>query len=395
MSGTFLCALKNLGRKRSRTILTIFSIAIGVMSVTLIAAISAAGKNAVNAELDGLGIGAVTVSADQKISSAALNESKLRMIETLSGVDSATPIMVESSRAAMRGLVADTMIWGIGSGAEQVISLNSLYGDLFSALDIAGNARVCLIDSSVAEAFYHRENIVGKKVRLLLDGVFEEFEVIGIVESGGNILQGIMGDYLPSFVYIPFTSMRELSSKSGFDQIAVKVKREEEAEQVGEKILEVLKQNSPSGGVFRVQNIAQQKDRLNHLLDIVTVILSLIAGISLIVSGLGIMTIMLVSVSERTREIGIKKSIGASRKNILFEFIAEALLISLIGSAAGAGAGCFLAWLGCMAFHMELSVSPVFILTCIFISVVIGVAFSAYPAMSAARLNPVDALRTE
>ena len=124
-------------------------------------------------------------------------------------------------------------------------------------------------------------------------------------------------------------------------------------------------------------------------------ILSLIAAVSLVVSGLGIMTVMMVSVNERTREIGIKKSIGATKGMILVEFLAEAFTLSLIGSMAGVGLGVLFAWIGCKTFSITFHVAPGSIISSIVVAVIVGVLFGVYPATTAAKLRPVDALRTE
>lgn len=389
------CAIQNLGRKRARTILTVFSIAIGVMSVILIAAISEAGKNAINAELDNLGLGALSVSADKNEPQAVLTPELLKTIRAQEGVTEATPVLLEPSKASMRGMVANAAIWGVDAGTKQMIALKPQYGTLFSRRNIEKGEKVCLLDSGTAEAFYCRENIVGKKVRLWLHGQMEEFSVIGIVQSGGNVLQGMIGEYLPFFVYVPYTTLQRLSVKPNFDQIAIRVEPQEEIDNVRQKLQDTIERKTGLSNAFKVQNIAQQKDRLNHLLDIVTVILSLIAGISLIVSGLGIMTIMLVSVQERTREIGIKKAVGASRKIILAEFLIEALAISISGSAIGVVAGVWVAWLGCTVLKTVFSISWGFMALCVLISIVIGTAFGVYPSAMASRLSPVEALRSE
>ena len=134
---------------------------------------------------------------------------------------------------------------------------------------------------------------------------------------------------------------------------------------------------------------------MNNLLGIVTIVLSSIAAVSLVVAGLGIMTVMTVSVNERTREIGIKKSLGATRGTILLEFLIEAFTISLIGSMVGVGAGLFVVWFGCILLHIPVSVDPRLIAISIILTVGIGMIFGVYPATVAARMRPVDALRTD
>lgn len=389
------CALKNLRRKKFRTLLTIMSIAIGVASVVLISTIGDVGKSAINEELSNLGIGSLSISVDKQRTDIALSESDLSVIEQMGDVESAVPIMMEYSSLSMRGLVANTAIWGIDAGANQIISLNPSFGNLFSKGDIASGANICLVDENTALGFYGRENIVGKKLRLQIAGSYADFTVSGVVESGGNAMQSLIGDYLPMFVYVPYTTMQRLSGRSSFDQIAVKVQNSTEVETTAEHILRNLELQNGAKGAYSAENIAQQKDKLNNLMGIVTAILSAIAGISLVVAGLGIMTVMLVSVNERTREIGIKKSIGANRGVIMCEFLAEAFTISAIGGVSGAAVGLLVAALGCALVQIDLVINLPMIFFTIGFAIFSGMAFGAYPSWMASNLKPVDALRYE
>lgn len=389
------CAMRNLGRKKFRTFLTISSIAIGVASVVLISTIGDVGKNAINNELSSLGIGSLSISVDKQRSDIVLQEDDLKTIKTLAPVESAVPIMMEYSSLTMRGLVANAAVWGVDSGANQIISLTPIYGDLFTRSEIASGANICLVDENTAKAFYSRTNIVGKRLKLLLGGSYEEFIVSGVVESGGNAMQNLIGEYLPMFVYVPYTAMQRLSGRDGFDQIAVKVKSDIEVDTAANDILHSLEIANDAKGGYAAQNIAQQKEKLNNLMNIVTSILSIIAGISLVVAGLGIMTVMLVSVNERTREIGIKKSIGASRSVIMFEFLTETLSISILGSLTGALIGILIAALGCLVLHIQLIINIKMIFFSIGFAVLSGVIFGVYPSWVASNLRPVDALRYE
>ena len=160
-------------------------------------------------------------------------------------------------------------------------------------------------------------------------------------------------------------------------------------------ILSRLQRTTNNDGFFRTDNLSTQRDKLGNLLDIVSLVLTAISGISLIVSGLGIMTIMLVSVNERTREIGVKKAIGASRGRILFEFLAEAVIISLMGSLIGVAVGGGISWIGMQTFGMTVPIARTDFALLIAFSVLLGAIFGVYPAVKAAKLRPVDALRLE
>lgn len=390
---TLLMSFKNLGRKKNRSILTIMGIAIGVASVVLIASIGDIGKYTVNAELDSLGVGGVMVSGNKKTASTQLTETHLDAIRRSGAVDSAIPIVVDYTKSYMRGLMLDTVVWGIDYGANQVISLEPLYGRLITKNDVRARKKICVVDQNVARAYYRRDNIVGKVLTLQFAGGYEDFEIVGVVSSGGSLMQGLMGDLIPSFVYLPYSTMQELSRKSTYDQIAVKTRDGVDPDIAAAQLVSAANSASGINSGFKAENMQSQKKKLNNVLNIITAALSAIAGVSLVVAGLSIMTLMLASVGERTREIGIKKSIGANKNNILCEFLIEALTISVLGSILGAAIGILLIIIGCMPFGIPVRLNVWLILFSMFFSVVSGVIFGVYPALLASRLRPVDALR--
>ena len=178
---------------------------------------------------------------------------------------------------------------------------------------------------------YKRRNITGKTVELTVSGRTLEFDVIGVVSKSASDLGGLVSGYIPSFVYIPYTTLQGLTGTDLFDKIVVQFRDGADIERLGIKIAQhIMKQKNVYSGYY-MENLVSQKNRVNNVLGIVTVFVSAVAGISLVVGGLGIMTIMLVAVNERKREIGIKKAVGATHGKILAEFLFEALIISLIG----------------------------------------------------------------
>lgn len=189
--------------------------------------------------------------------------------------------------------------------------------------------------------------------------------------------------------------MQRAVGRNTIDQIAVKVKSDANLDTTGKAIVTNLSRNNGPSNGYISNNLNKQKDGLANVLDIVTLILSAVGAISLLVASLSIMTVMLVSVNERTREIGIKKSIGAKRSTILFEFLFEALLITFIGCTAGVFTGYLISFAGAAYFGINFSTRIDIMLLTVGFSMVIGVAFGIYPAAKASNLKPVDALRME
>ncbi len=388
-------SLKSMRRKKLRTSLTILGIAIGVLSVVIISMIGEVGKQAVNHELNSMGISGLSVRSNKDGEKKLLGTEELALVQADASVEQATPLITRVANLRVHGEESSGILWGVDYNAAEVVSLELLYGRLIHASDVKGKARVCLVDESFAKKHYFRSNIVGKKVSIQSDGVYTDFEVIGVVASGGNLLQGLMGDVVPTFLYAPYTTLGQLSHSPNFSQIIARLSEDADEAEASQSIIRTLTQSLGLEDSVTVDNLNQQKDRLNRVLDLVALILSVIGGISLVVAGLSIMTVMLVTVHERTREIGIKKSIGASRRTILLEFLIEALLLSLFGSLAGASVGLSLGALGCWLLQIPLAVNWQSVGFCLLFSMGIGAVFGVYPARKAAALRPVQALRQE
>lgn len=388
-------AFMNLGRKKVRTALTILGIAIGVASVVLIANISQCGTDVLSSELDSLGLSGLTISSAPDTPGVALNESDLSIIRNCDDVQQAAPVIVQNTDISARKINSKALVWGIDTKASEIISINLLFGRMFNNQDINTNANVCLVDEAFSKSAYARNNIIGKKVSILCGGVQEEFTVIGIIKTGTGLLQNIIGNYVPTFVYVPYTTIQSATGKEDFDQIAVKVKPGSNVDSIGQAIIKNLDRFNGTANGFISNNLAKQKDGLTSILGIITLILSAVGAISLLVASLSIMTVMLVSVNERTREIGIKKAIGAKRSSIMLEFLFEAVLISLIGCFCGIAAGYLISWAGASYYGITLSIRSDIMLLAVGFSILTGTVFGVYPAYKASKLKPVDALRQE
>ncbi|MFR1477605.1 MAG: ABC transporter permease [Hydrogeniiclostridium mannosilyticum] len=292
-------------------------------------------------------------------------------------------------------MATQALVWGIEPSAREIVSLKVLHGRMVNQQDIRSYSNVCLVDESFAKNAYGRNNIIGKKIQISCNGTLEEFEVIGIIKTGSGLLQNFMGNYIPTFIYVAYTTFQRSLGRESFDQIVVKVKEGSDLEEAGKQIVASLEQYNSVQNAFAANNLAKQRDDLSNMLEIITLILTAVGAISLLVASLSIMTVMLVSVNERTREIGIKKAIGASRSSIMVEFLFEAVLISLIGCLTGLLLGYAISASGATLMEITFPLNSKTILPSVVFSLVTGIVFGVYPAYKASKLAPVDALRME
>lgn len=378
-----------LGRKRLRTLLTISSIAIGTAMVVLVICIGGVGTQAIHNELESMGIDGLSVS-----SADGLTVSALASIRCLSAVRQAMPLSLQFAAAAVGNVEYSVVGCGIDSGADQVISLQLLHGRMLSSQDVAAQTSVCVVDEALAKEAFGRTNVVGQNLTLYYEDGTLETTVVGVSATGSSLLQNVTS-LIPYMVYVPYTTQQSVTGVYSFDQIAVRLREGQEATAAEAAILRALERTGEEYGDLNTEDLATQRARLDSMANILSLILTAIGGVSLLVSGFGILTVMLSSVNERTREIGIKKAIGATRVRIMAEFLAGAFLMSFCGALVGFLVGCGVIGVGCMLFGLS-PVFPIIRLLAVFaLTLVLGTAFGAYPAYQAASLRPVEALRYE
>ncbi len=389
MKELFRSAWISLTRSGLRTLMTACGIAVGTAMVVLISGIGSVGEKVVYRELESMGINGISVSASEGLTMPCLIS-----IRELSMVSQAMPLTLEFAGAELGGKELSTVACGIDAGADQVISLQLLHGRLLTQGDLVGEAEVCVIDAALSQEAFGRDNAVGRTLTLFFDDMSVDMTVVGVTATGSSLLQNVTS-LIPYMVYVPYTTMQSAAGSDTFDQIAVRVSADCSAAQAQRAIRKSLAHFGEEIGTLKTEDLSNQRARLERLVVVLSLGLTAIGGVSLLVSGCGIMTVMLSSVHERTREIGIKKAIGATRRRILAEFITGALLISTIGAGTGMLLGMIVMavagrLIGFVVEWSALSLMGVFALT-----LLLGVLFGAYPAYKAAGLKPVEALRQE
>lgn len=377
--------MKNIVLKIKMSFLTVCGIAVGVFAVVVISAVGDIGENLVDEKLKSMGMESIIVSSQN----GGLQENDVEQLKNMDFVENAMPLMSVTLKQIMPDdNETDRMLWGVDENADEVIELKVVSGRKINAGDLVSHSKVCMIDRDVAEETYGTADITGMKITLGFGNMSEEFEAVGVVDNGVSMLQSSLGGSIPSFVYIPYTTFSDISKRDGFDVIAVKAQANINTEKSIEKKL------SDNLRTVEVSNLLTQKKQLTSLMKVVSCSMTAVAGISVIISGISSMTAMMSAVNERTREIGIKKAIGARKTDIISEFLGESLLISVSGGVFGGGLGILTVIIGCILFDIDVYINPVSVLSVIIFSTVTGVIFGIVPALKASSLNPVVAIRS-
>ncbi len=385
--------LVNIFRSRTRSLLTMAGIAVGVFSVVLISTVGAVGTSEVSKTLVTMGVDTLLIQSAKNSVSVTLTDNDVSAVRGIDGVSDVMPLMASVTEAKMINRRLDCYVWGVDRSADKLISLEAKHGRLVNNSDTAARSKVCVIDEQFALASYGRSNVVGKTLSMFLGGKYHEFEIIGVAQSGLSSLQGMLTNIMPGFMYIPITTMQTLCGRTTYDKIAVKLTDMNSDTAIVSRVTDELNRKNGFTDGYTCNNLLSQKGQLDEILNIVTTALSMVAGISLVVSGISVMTTMMMSVGERTREIGIKKAIGAKSSDIWVEFLAESVILTLLGSAAGITFGLLASLVGCIVMAVPFTVNVGSLVVSAIAAAAIGAVFGAYPAAKAAKLHPAEALR--
>ena len=406
MNGTNLIkiALRALANNKLRGFLTMLGIIIGVASVITMLAIGQGSKRSIQAEISEMGSNMIMIhpGADMRggvrQEASAMETLKLEDLECITNETryiSAVSASVNSSGQAIYGANnAPTTIYGISPDYLEIRRYKVQDGEMFTEQDIQTAAKVCVIGKTVVDnLFSDGENPVGKVIR------FQKlpFRVVGVLESKGYNTMGMDQDDL---ILAPYTTIqKKVLAITHLQGITCSALKEEYTEQAIDEITEILRRNhklkDSDDDDFTIRSQQELSSMLTTTTDMMTVLLAAVAGISLLVGGIGIMNIMYVSVTERTREIGLRMSIGAKGIDILAQFLIESILISVTGGLIGVVLGVGSALVVNIVAHFPIYIQPWSVLLSFFVCTVTGIFFGWYPAKKAAQLDPIEAIRYE
>ena len=385
-----------------RSFLTTLGIIIGVAAVISLVSITGGAKNMIEGQLASLGANSLVVNSGKRTKSGKtvvtgnvkpLTGKDVDAIGDLEAVKYASAISNTTANLVSGNRNVFTAVIGTG---KDFIFINDWFperGTFFNELDVRETALVCVLGKTVKENLFGSQDPVGKSVRI---GKYT-YRVIGVMSPIGPTPSGKDQD---DIVLLPYTSVQKrLLGTRSLNRITIFVEPAYDLAYAQAEIEKTLRrQHGIKDGMeddFFVRTQQTQINTIKNVSRILTVLLGSIASISLVVGGIGIMNIMLVSVGERTREIGIRLAVGAKEKNILVQFLIESVLLSLIGGAVGTAAGILISKVASALTGWPTQISVLSILVAFLFSAFVGIVFGIYPAKKAAALNPIDALRYE
>ena len=392
LAEAFRVALVALRANRLRSVLTMLGVIIGVAAVVVLVAIGSGAKQEVESQVEGLGSNIIFVFPGSVEFGAAPSISRLQLedVEYLGRVIGNPEAIATTVSSGEQVSVGSTEVFSTIAGTNEnvpnVFTRPVARGEYLTATDVDTRRRVAVLGANVADQLFGDIEPLGRQITIA--GV--RFRVIGVFEEVGSAF-GVSRD---DEVHIPVTTAQQLFGVDRIDALAVKAPTIDDVEQVKDDVLSALEEKYPDEE-FSAVTQTQILGTLGEILGLLTLVLAAIAAISLLVGGVGVSNIMLVSVRERTREIGLRKALGARRRDITVQFLIEAVLLTTVGGVIGLLIGTGASLLADSLTPLPASIawwSPVLAFS---VSVAVGVFFGVFPARRAGRLEPVQALRTE
>lgn len=378
-------ALKSIANNKLRSGLTMLGLIIGIASVIVLVGIGTGASSDVTEQVQSLGTDIITVSitSDESFEYSDLSE----FLEIDNVVSTAPYKSVSGTVTRETTTASQASIMAIDDNYLTVTNTTLEEGRTISIIDIENKSKVCILGSDIATTLFSLVDPVGETIKI--DG--DKYTVIGLLEEQGSS----MGTNIDEMILIPVTTAKYLGEDTTISSMYIQVENENLIDTTINRIENYIRQTlGISSSYYSVSSQDSAIETMENVTSTLSLLLGGIASISLIVGGIGVMNVMLVSVTERTKEIGIRKSLGAKKMDILFQFLVEALVLSILGGIIGIIAGI---GIGNLAENFDFSFSPsgTIILLAFSSSAAIGLIFGIFPAYSAANLNPIEALRTE
>ena len=391
----FLSAYNSIIANKIRSFLTIIGIVIGIASVITISGLGEGSKKSVNDNLAKLGTNRINISTNYRSTITAkdrLNYDDEELLKAYDQIVNISPLRSLSTKYEFSDDYYTVTLNGVNEEADKIENLDMMYGTFLTESSLKSKNRVIVIDNVLAKKVFNKEDVVGEQIKLTIRGKEKVFNIIGVYENTSESNTKQSQNYSAT-AYTPITVIDLLLPNFYVSQYEATVKDINKIDEISDNVIKLLSIKHRNNNKYNVESVMERMESINSILSTLTIFISFVAGISLFVGGIGVMNIMLVSVTERTKEIGICKSIGASNNHIMFQFIIEAIILCSVGGILGIVGGYAASYI----IGGLVNVTPYIPLLTVFIafgiSTLIGVVFGVFPAKKAAELNLIDALR--
>ncbi len=392
-------AFSSIMANKLRTLLTMLGIIIGISAVIAISAIGNGGKYQIQKSLEQFGTNRLMVYLNWNNSSGIsmrdyITESDIEVLEELEGVEAISPMFEEWTTMRANDKKIDVVLVGANEDSGAISNVEMIKGRFINQQDIINRSYAIVISEKDARELYGHIDVTGELVTLNTARGPVEFAIVGVSKYEESLFSSMTNNGRAQ-LYVPISTIMRAYNQTVYYGVNLKVENREMMDSIGQQVTKLLSRIHNNNDKYMVMNLEQTLETVNGVIGTITAVLALIAGIALLVGGIGIMNIMLVTVTERTREIGIKKAIGAKTSTILMQFLTEAVIISVLGGLIGIAFG-YLIGSGVSALlDMPPLISAMEVVAGTLVAVSVGIIFGVYPAKKAARLDPIEALRYE
>ena len=387
-------SIQNIIANKMRTFLTMLGIIIGVGAVIALITSVSAVTDYIMEQFSSLGAGTITISAPGTALKYGLSENDLSEIEEMDNVKDVAPSVTVTAKVVRNDYVSDDVtITGKNEAYFQKNDEMVTYGRSFTPQDMDGTVTVCLIDDELAKTFFLGEDPLGKTIRV--GGI--TYTVVGLCNPDDTMTDMMVGvTDSDGTIYIPYKNAMNMNGTNRVNSLEVYVEDTDKTDELVDR-LEAYLDNAfnDADNAYSIINMDSLVEMMDDMSNMMTKLLAGIASISLLVGGIGIMNMMLVSVTERTKEIGLRKALGAEPGIIQLQFLIESIILSLLGGIIGILFGELLSYIALNAIDTEFRVNMSAIALGFFFSLGVGIIFGWAPARKASKLNPIDALRSE
>ena len=395
-------AFRSIAANKLRTALSMIGIIIGVAAVIAVVSVAEGTSQSIRQNLSAIGSNLILISpgftrggggrVSTSLSDLLTKEDAQRIQQLCPSVLYVTPMqqgnfIVQYERQnTMSGVLA------VYPQIFNMMNLKLQEGEYFTEEDENSRRKVAVIGREIADTLFPDGDAIGKTIKITSQSTRQNYRIIGVLEKSGTLL------FLnpDRSILVPFSAAENrLFRRSYVSSIVAQAYSEQTAAQAVSEIDSILYSKFQDQDKYRIVSQEAMLQTINQTMALLSFMLGSIAGISLLVGGIGIMNIMLVTVAERTREIGVRKAVGANRRHILIQFLLESIILTFVAGIIGVGAGIFLSKGIALIGSIQTAVTPLVILIAVSVSIAVGVFFGVFPALKASKLNPVEALRYE